>query len=91
MLDLVRASITVVLVTLPQMWVLQGSRAHHTPFLQLAEWPQYCLFHQYLTQTAQAAGHTLRGSKDMKAAYRDFEKQHPRPIPATEPYAPNGS
>ena len=27
----------------------------------------------------------------MKAAYRDFEKQHPRPIPATPPYAPTGS
>ena len=27
----------------------------------------------------------------MKAAYRDFHKQHPRPIPATPPYAPNGS
>ena len=26
----------------------------------------------------------------MKAARRDFEKQHPRPIPATPPYAPNG-
>ena len=27
----------------------------------------------------------------MKAGYRDFEKQHPCPIPATPPYAPNGS
>ena len=23
----------------------------------------------------------------MRAAYRDFKKQHPRPIPATPPYA----
>ena len=49
------------------------------------------LFHQYLTQTARAAGQTLPGSKDMRAAYRDFKKQHPRPIPATPPYAPTGS
>ena len=27
----------------------------------------------------------------MKAAYRDFKKQHSRPIPATPPYALNGS
>ena len=90
-IDLVGASITVVYVTLPQMRVLHHSGTHHTPFLQLPEWPQYRLFHQYLTQTARAAGHTLPGSKDMRAAYRDFKKQHPRPIPATSPYAPTGS
>ena len=27
----------------------------------------------------------------MEAAYRDFKKQHPRPIPATPPYTPTGS
>ena len=81
-IDLVGASITVVYVTLPQMRVLHHSGAHHTPFLQLPEWPQYRLFHQYLTQTARAAGHTLPGSKDMRTAYREFTKQHPRPIPA---------
>ena len=27
----------------------------------------------------------------MLAAYRDFKKQHPGPIPATPPYAPTGS
>ena len=27
----------------------------------------------------------------MQAAYRDFKKQHPRPVPATPPYAPTGS
>ena len=90
-IDLVGASITVVYVTLPQMRVLHHSRAHHTPFLQLPEWPQYRLFHQYLTQTSRAAGHTLPGSKDMHTAYREFTKQHPRPIPATPPYAPTGS
>ena len=90
-IDLVGASITVVYVTLPEMRVLHHSGAHHTPFLQLLKWPQYRLFHQYLTQTARAAGHTLPGSKDMRAAYRDFKKQHPRPIPATRPYAPTGS
>ena len=90
-IDLVGASITVVYVTLPKMRVLHHSGAHHTPFLQIHEWPQYRLFHQYVTQTARAAGHTLPGSKDMKAAYRDFKKQHPRPIPATPPYAPTGS
>ena len=89
-IDHVGASITVVYVTLPQMRVLHHSGAHQTPFLQLSEWPQYRLFHQYLTQTARAAGHTLPGSKDMRAAYRDFKKQHPRPIPATPPYAPTG-
>ena len=78
-------------VTVPPMRVLHHSGAHHTPFVQLPEWPQYRLFHQYLTQTARAAGHTLPGSKDMQAAYRDFEKQHPRPIPAKPPYAPTGS
>ena len=88
---LVGASITVIYVTLPRMRVLDHSRAHHTPFLQLPDWPQYRLFHQYLTQTALAVGHTLPGSKDMRAAYRDFKKQHPRPIPATPPYAPTGS
>ena len=90
-IDLVGASITVVYDTLPQIRVLHRSGAHRTPFLQIPEWPQYRLFHQYLTQTARTAGHTLLGSKDMKAAYRDFEKQQPPPIPATPPYAPNGS
>ena len=61
------------------------------PFLQLPEWPQYRLFHQYLTRTARAVGHTLAGSTDMRAAYRDFKKQHLRPIPVTPPYAPTGS
>ena len=90
-IDLVGASVTVVYVTLPQMRVLHHSGAHHTPFLQLPKWPQYRLFHQYLTQTAGAAGETLPGSKDMQAPYRDFKKQHPRPIPAAPPYAPTGS
>ena len=89
-IDLVGASITVVYVTLPQMRVPQRSGAHHTPFLQLPEWPQYRLFRQYLTQTAQAAGHTLPGSQDMKAACRDFKKQHPCPVPATPPYTNPG-
>ena len=73
------------------MRVLHHSGDHHTSFLQLPEWPQYCIFHQYLTQTAGAAGHTLPGSKDMRAANRDFKKQHPQPIPATPPYAPTCS
>ena len=89
-IDLVGASVTVVHVTVPQMRVLHHSGAHHTPFLQLPEWPQCRLFHQYLTQAARAVGHTLPGSKDMRASYRDFKKQHPRPIPATPPYAPTG-
>ena len=90
-IDLVGASITIVYVTLPQMLVLHHSRAHLTPFQQLPEWPQYHLFHQYLTQTARAAGDTLPRRKDMKAAYQDFEEQHPRPVPARPPYAPHGS
>ena len=68
-IDLVGASITVVYVTLSQMRVLHHSRAHHTPFLQLPEWPKYRLFRQYLTQTARVAGHTLPGSTDMRPAY----------------------
>ena len=36
-------------------------------------------------------GHTLPGGTDMRAAYRDFKKQHPRPIPGTPRYAPTGS
>ena len=71
-------------------WVLHHSGAHHTPFLQVPKWPQYRLFHQYLTQTTRAAGHTLPGSKDMQAAYREFKQQHPRPIPVTPPYTPTG-
>ena len=90
-IDLVRVSITVVYVTLPQCGSCTTAGAHHTAFLQVLELPQYRLFHQYLTQTAQAARHTLPGSKDMQAAYREFKKQHPRPIPATPPYAPTGS
>ena len=90
-IDLVGASITVVYVTLAQMRVLHHSGAHHTPFLQLPEWPQYRLFHHYLTQTARTAGHTLPGSKDMRKAYREFTRQHPQPIPETPPYAPTGS
>ena len=38
--------------------------------------------------------HTQRvtaACKDMQAAYRDFEKQHPCLIPATPPYTPTGS
>ena len=89
-IDLVGASITVVYVTLPSMRVLHRSGAHHTPFLQLPEWPQYRLFRQYLTQTAPAAGHTLPGSHDMRAAYQDFKKQHPCPVPVTPPYTPMG-
>ena len=83
--------VKVVSVSLPQMRALHRSGAVHHPFLQLPEWPQYRLLHQYRTQTARAAGHTLPGSRDMKAAYQDFKKQHPRPIPATPPYASNGS
>ena len=90
-IDLVRASITVVDVTLSQIRVLHYSGEHHNPFLQLPKWLQYRLFHQYLTQTARAVGHTLLGSTDMRAAYRDFKKQHPRHIRATPPYAPTGS
>ena len=90
-IELVGASITVVNVTLSQMRVLHHSGAHHTPFLQLPEWPQYRLFHQYGTQTAQTVNDTLPGSTDMLAAYRDFRNEHPRPIPATPPYAPTGS
>ena len=65
-IDLVGASITVMYVTLSQIPVLHRSRAHHTPFLQLPEWPQYRLFHQYLTQTARATRHTLPGNQDMR-------------------------
>ena len=90
-IDLVGASITVVYVTLSQMRVLHRRRAHHTPSLQLPEWPQYRLFHQYLTQTARATGHNLPGNQDMKTAYRDFKRQYPCPIPATAPYTPTGS
>ena len=72
-IDLVGASITSVYVTVPQMRVLHRSGAHHTPFLQLPERPQYRLSRQYLTQTARAAGHTLPGGQDMKAADRDFK------------------
>ena len=68
-IDLVGTSITVEYVTLPQMRVLHCSGTRHIPFLQISEWPQHRLFHQYLTQTARAAGHTLPGSQDMKAAY----------------------
>ena len=76
-IDLVGSPITVVYVTLSQMWVLHHSGGHHTPFLQFPEWPKYRLFRHYLTQTARAAGHTLPGSTDMRTAYRDFKKQHP--------------
>ena len=68
-IDLVGASITVIYVTLSQMRVLHHSGAHHNPFLKLPEWPKYRLFRRYLTQTARAAGHTLPGSTDMRAAY----------------------
>ena len=78
-------------VTLPQMQVLHHSWVHHNPFLQLPEWPQYRLLHQYLTQTARAAGHTLPRNKDMQTAYQEFTKQHPRPIPVTPRYAPTCS
>ena len=67
------------------MRVLDRSGAHHGPFLQLSEWPQYRHFCQYLTRKGRAAGHTLLGSQDMKAAYWDFKKQHPCPVPATSP------
>ena len=87
-IDLIGSSITVVYVTLPQMRVLHRSGARHTPFLQLAEWPQYRFLRQYLTQTARAAGHTLLGTQDMKTAYRDFKKQHSCAVPATPPYTP---
>ena len=90
-IDLVGASITVVYVTLSQMRVLHHSGAHRTAFLQLPGWLKYRLFRQYLTQTARAAGHTLPGSTDIGAAYQDFKKQHPRPIPATPPHASTGS
>ena len=74
-INLVGASTTVVYVTLSQIRVLHRSRAHHTPFLQLLEWPQYRSFHEYLTQTARATGNTLPGKQDMKTGYRDFGTQ----------------
>ena len=76
-INLVGASITVVYVILSQMRVLHHSGAHHTPFLQLPEWPSYRRFHQYLTQTARELGHSLPGSTNMLGAYRDFRKQDP--------------
>ena len=70
---------------------MQGlRRSGGIPFLQLPKWPQCRVFGQYLTQTAQAAGHSLLGSQPTKAAYRDFKKQHPCPVRATPPYTPTG-
>ena len=70
--DLVGASITVLSVNRSQMRVLLRSGAHHTPFLQLPEWPQHRLFHQSLTQPARAARNRLLDNASMKRAYRDF-------------------
>ena len=90
-IDLVGASITVVYVTLSQMRVLHHSGVHHTSFLQLPTWPQYGLFHQYVTQTARATGNRLPDNKDMKTAYPDFRAQHPCTVLATAPCTPVGS
>ena len=80
-IDLVGASITVVYVTLAQMRVLHHSGAHHTPFLQLPEWPQYRLFHQYLTQTARTAGTHSTGQQRHAHSLPRIHK----PTPATHP------
>ena len=85
-IDLFRASITVLYVTRFQMRALDHSGAHHTPFLQLLEWPQCRLFHRYLTQMSRATGSHLLDNKDMKTAYRDFRAQHRCSVPATAPY-----
>ena len=90
-INLVGASITMVYVTLSQISVIYRSGAHHIAFLQSPEWPQYRLFHQYVTQTAWAMGNCLLENVSMKTAYQDFRAQRPYLVPATAPRTPIGS
>ena len=72
-IDLVGSSSTVLYVTVFQMRAIHHSAAHHTPFLQFSTWPQYRLFHQYLTQTTRAKGNRLTqppNPKPQAAAWR---------------------
>ena len=89
-IDLVCASIIVVYATLSTIRVPHTSRTQHTSHLQFPDWPQYCLFNGYLTETAQATWNHLPDNKDMKTAYRNFRAHHPYPVPVTARYTPIG-
>ena len=65
-INLVRASVTIVYVTLSETRVLHHIGARLAPFLQLPAWPRYRLFHQYLT--ARDTGTNLPDKKDKQAA-----------------------
>ena len=87
-IDLVEASITVVYVTLSPMRVLHHSGAHHTPFLQLPEWPKYSLFRQYLTHTARAAGHLCQEAQTCEQPTGNSKSSTPAPFQRHHPTHP---
>ena len=78
-IDFVGASITVVYVTLSQLRVLHHTGAHHTPFLQLPEWPKYRLLRQYLTQSS--GPHPARKRRHAGSLPR-FQKATPATSPS---------
>ena len=87
-LRLVGATITIVYITPMQMGVMAHCGAHHVPFLSDPQWPARRIFQAYLRTCATKAGRTMPGPKDINAAYKAFQDQHPRPRP-NEHGAPN--
>ena len=87
-LRLVGADITIVYINPIQMKVMAQCGAHHSPFLADPEWPTRRVFQAYLRTCATKAGRTMLGPKDVDAAYKAFQRQHPRPRP-NEHEAPN--
>ena len=80
-LHLVGATITIVYITLTQMWIMAQCDAHHAPFLSDPQWPAHRVFQAYLRASATRAGRDMPGPKDIDTAYKAFQRQHPRPRP----------
>ena len=87
-LRLVGATITIVYITPTQMRVMAQCGAQHAPFLADPQWPARLIFQAYLRTCATKAGRTMPGPKDVDAAYKAFQQQHPRARP-NEHEAPN--
>ena len=77
-LRLVGATITIVYIMPTQMKVRAQCGAHHAPFLSDRQWPPRRIFQAYCRTCAMKAGRTMPGPKDIDAAYKAFQHQHPR-------------
>ena len=80
-LRLVGAIITIVYITPTRMRVMEECGAHHALFLSDPQWPARRILEAYLRTCAKKAGQTMSGPKDIDAACKAFQHQHPPPRP----------